>query len=262
MGHGSDTTYDEIVYHASSIDRWIEYWLYDILNGIMDSSKFTYASSTEPVNYNHWTFRRFGSEVWPPGGTANLRLYFCPDKKLSAESNLYNPDTVSFLNDVRNTAISLKELVQKGFTGTEFDSKFVKTYIYFESDVLNEDLTLVGTPTVNLVYSSSAEICQYNFQIWEVKPNGEMNFVTRINFTDRNYFPNVIKQKCFYGQAHSHIFSKGSRFRIYVTNLDNGPHDKFLGTNPFVLPVLKRARNYIFMSVNRASYIDLPVIGK
>ena len=87
-----------------------------------------------------------------------------------------------------------------------------------------------------------------------------MNFVSRINFTDWHMFTKAIKDKFIYGEAHSHIFKKGSRIRIYITNIDNGPYDDFLRTNPFVLPVLKRAKNIIFMGGKRASYIVLPVV--
>jgi predicted acyl esterase len=102
-----------------------------------------------------------------------------------------------------------------GFSGPEFESKFDKTYIYFETYALSDDLKFAGSPAVNLVYSSSADICQFNFQIWEVTPDGQMNFVTRINFTDRYCRPNTSKHKYFYGQAHSHIFKKDSRIRVY-----------------------------------------------
>jgi len=258
-GHGSDTTLSESVYHSSIIEKWIEYRLYGIENGIAGIDRFTYASSIEPVNYNHWSFNRFSSDIWPPSGTTSLRFYFHPFKKLASEINLSKTDTVSFLNDV-NDGVKMLDVIKTGFTGSDFDSKFVKTYIFFETDVLNDDLVMAGSPAVNLVYSSNADICQYNFQIWEVSPDGQMNFVTRINFTDRYYHPNTSKQIYFYGQAHSHIFRKGSRIRVYVTNLDNGPYDSFLRTNPFVLPVLKRAKNIIYMSSGNSSYVELPVI--
>ena len=258
-GHGSDTTFSESVYHSSIIEKWIEYWLYGIENGINGNNRFTYASSTGPVNYNHWSFNRFSSDTWPPEGTTSLRFYFHPLKKLASEISRNKTDTVSFLNDVKG-GIKMIDAIKTDFSGPDFDLKFVKTYIYFETDVLNDDLKMAGSAGVNLAYSSSAGICQYNFQIWEVTPDGQMNFVTRVNFTDRYCYPNTLKQKYFYGQAHSHIFKKGSRIRVYVTNLDNGPYDRFLRTNPFVLPVLKRARNIIYMSSNNPSYIELPVV--
>jgi predicted acyl esterase len=258
-GHGSDTTFNENLFHSSILEEWIEYWLYGIDNGINGIKSFNYASSTEPVNYNHWSFKRSNSEIWPPAGTVKIRFYFHPNKRLGTEPNRNSPDTVSLLNDVRGS-LKMLDVIKKRFQGAEFDSKFVKTYIYFESDVLKEDLIMAGSPAVNLSYSSSTAICQFNFQIWEVKPDEQMNFVSRINFTDRYYYPGTNKQKYFYGQAHSHIFRKGHRIRIYITNLDNGPYDSFLGTNPFVLPVLKRAKNIVYMNPEKPTFIDLPVI--
>ncbi len=255
QGHGSDTVYSETVFHSQNIDNWLDYWLYGIENGIISGDKFTYTSSSHPVVFNHWTYTRYSSDTWPPDGTVNLRLYFQPGNKLNTEPNLTNPDTVSFLNDVRDKKLSMEEAIKSDFT-----ENFYKNFIYFETEPLKSDIQFVGTPALNLIYSSTANICQYNFQIWEVKPNGEMNFVTRINFTDRYYFRNSVKQKWMNGISYSHLFSKGYRIRIYVTNLDNGPTDNFLGSSPFVLPILVRARNYIHMSRENPSYIELPVI--
>lgn len=259
QGHGSDTVYSEELFHSQSIDKWLDYWLYGIENGIMEN-RFTYTSSSHPIVFNHWTYSSFVSDRWPPEGMSNLKLYFLPGNRLSEEQNLTNTDTVSILNDVREKKLSMEEAIKSGFTGYEFNSKYNKTYIYFETDPLEREIQFAGTPLLNLVYSSTANICQYNFQIWEVQPNGEINFVTRINYTDRNYRRNQIKQKPVTGISYSHIFKQGYRIRIYVTNIDNGPADSFLGTNPSVLPILIKARNYIYMGKEKPSYIELPVI--
>ena len=151
------------------------------------------------------------------------------------------------------------EALKCGFTGNEFNNRFVKTMIYFETESLPDDLKMTGTPRLFVHYTSNSEVCQFNFQIWEVDASGGMNFVTRVNFTDWHMYKNAVKDKFVYGQAHSHIFKKGSRIRVYVTNIDNGPYDDFLETNPFVLPVLKRGKNVIYMGGDNASFIDLPV---
>jgi predicted acyl esterase len=261
-GHGSDTAAAETYFHSKNIEDWLNYWLYDVNNTIHDLSKFTYATSSHPIEFNHWTYSRSYSDTWPPEGTVNLRLYFSPGNKLTIQPHREQTDTVSFLNDVRDKSLKLRDAVKSGFTGDEFNSKFVKTLIYFETEPLENNILLTGTPMLNLVYASTANICQYNFQIWEVKPNGEMNFVTRINYTDRHYLRNFVTQKWLNGISHSHLFQKGYKIRIYVTNIDNGPADNFLETNPHVLPVLKRARNYIFMGKESPTYIELPVIYK
>jgi hypothetical protein len=155
----------------------------------------------------------------------------------------------------------METAVNYEFTGEVFESKFVKTTLDFTTPTLLQDSRLVGVPKINLFYSSDADLCQYNFQIWEVRPNNDMKLVTRANWTDRYYTTNSVKQKLINGIAHSHIFRQGNRIRITVTNLDNHDDDEFLRTNPHVLPVLKRASNKIYVNYASRSYIELPMIG-
>lgn len=79
-GHGSDTTYEENLYHSEIIEKWIEYWLYDVQNSVTDSNHITYAVSCDPVNYSQWSYKRFDSPCWPPEGVVEKRLYFYQGK--------------------------------------------------------------------------------------------------------------------------------------------------------------------------------------
>jgi hypothetical protein len=84
--------------------------------------------------------------------------------------------------------------------------------------------------------------------------------ITRVNYTDRynKTTHNIRKNVQVNGNSHSHIFQPGSRIRIIITNLDTSPADAlFLGSNPFVLPVMDNGTSNIFLSNN--SYITLPV---
>jgi hypothetical protein len=161
----------------------------------------------------------------------------------------------------------MEYLVNTEFRGGLFDAKFRKNEIYFDTPALLADATLAGTPFAGLFYSSSASgVCQYNLQLWEVRPNGTEKLVTRINFTDRNYIANQFKQKYVNGQSYGHVFRAGNRLRIKINNLDNVPMytngdttDYFLRTNPFVLPVLKRGTNRLYINGSQQSYIELPL---
>lgn len=153
----------------------------------------------------------------------------------------------------------MQQAVDDEFKGTDFTSRFTKATKVFTSTPLTNSLTWVGTPHVNLDYNSNANtFCQYNFQIYEVKPGGQADFITRINFTDRNYVKNNRRTVYIKGQSHSHIFQAGDRIRVVVTNLDTAPPDStFLATNPFVLPVLINSTNTMHLS--NLMYLDLPV---
>lgn len=257
-GHGSDTTAEENSYRANMIASWLEHWLFDAPNNINDTCKIIFASSTEPINYRHWAYTRDSISTYPPDNAVELRFYFHSSGKLGMETQELE-DTASFLNDVEDTTLTMGEAVFSNFTGYDFNRKFARDYIYFETEALTDDITLFGSPKMYLTYSSTAGICQFNFQIWEVTPDGGINFVTRINYTDRHYMKGTLSENYFKGEASSHIFRKGNRIRVYVTNLDNGPYDGFLGTNPFVLPVLIKAKNTIYFGGSYSTFIEMPV---
>ncbi|MCX6165117.1 MAG: T9SS type A sorting domain-containing protein, partial [Ignavibacteriae bacterium] len=219
--------------------------------------KFHYASTTFPTNsIGMWSFKHDSSSVWPPEDITDVKLYF----------NIFNklvtiPFPLNFLYyQLDNTVASgftMQDAVNLEFKGTEFNSKFKKSSITFETFPLNTDAQMTGTPKLSLDYSSNTDVCQFNFQIYEVTGTNA-KLVNRINYTDRGYNTNQRKTKLINGISHSHIFKAGSKVRIVVTNLDTAPDDlSFLSTNPYVLPVLKNGKHKLYISNN--SYISFPV---
>ncbi|HEY5533416.1 MAG TPA: alpha/beta fold hydrolase [Ignavibacteria bacterium] len=259
--HGGDPNTAEQNFYGFMLGEWLDYWLLDLQNHIMDSSKFVYAASSYPRQSNTWTWTRYYSNVWSPAGVEDVRFYLTPGLKLRTVANNSNPDTLGFLNDIKDQTLTMTEAVNREFTGTVFDSKFGKTQIAFETPPLVQDTRMVGTPLVNIHYRCDTDKSQFNFQIWEVQPDNTANLVGRANATERNITPNVIRQLTFYGTSHSHNFKSGNRIRIVLTNLDNIADDAFIRTNPYVLPSLKRARNVIYMNPANQTSIQLPLIG-
>ncbi len=262
-GHGSDPSESEFDFQSELAYDWMEYWLKGVNNGVINPpNKYTYAATTFPRVYNWWSFQRFASPTWPPSGVNNYKLYFWPDLSMRLEPYTGSTASVSFLNDVRDPNLTMETAVNYEFTGNTFQSKFVKTITDFITPTLLQDSRLVGIPKVNLFYSSDNDLPQYNFQIYEIRPNNSEKLVTRINWTDRHYQTNSVKQMLANGWAHSHIFKQGNRIKVRVTNLDTDVYDdEFLRTNPYVLPVLKRATNKIYVNGSQQSYLELPMIG-
>jgi putative CocE/NonD family hydrolase len=262
-GHGSDVDEEEIAFQSDIGTDWFDYWLKGVNNGVMNASnKFAYASTLYPrVNGNEWSFQRALSPTWPPTGISSEKLYFYPNGQLLSTPYTGTTTIVSFINDVKDPNLTMLQAVNYEFTGNEFAAKFSKQTLVWETPWLTTSCYLAGIPKVNLFYSSSADLCQYNFQIWEIHPDGTTMLVTRLNWTDRAYTTNTTKNKLINGIAHSHIFTAGSRIRVVCTNLDNitSYEDAFLRTNPHVLPVLKRATNKLFVNGSTQSYIELPL---
>jgi predicted acyl esterase len=268
-GHGSDYIESEEVFKEGVFSDWTDFHLRGIQNNVMNvNTKFTYAASKFPAGpRNSWSWQRFNSPTWPPAGITDTKLYFHPNGKLELAGYTGTQTDVSLVNDVLDTNVTMEYLVNTEFRGPLFEAKFQKRELVFETNPLTQNATMAGTPYAGLFYSSTANLCQYNMQIWEVQANGNEKLVTRINWTDRNYTPNQVKQKYVNGQSYAHIFSTGSKIRVKLTNIDNVPlttasgdtTDYFLRTNPFMLPVLKRGTNKMFVNGSSQSYIELPI---
>jgi predicted acyl esterase len=263
IGHGSEVSQDELRYRRKLTDEWLRVWLDDIDGNTINTNLCTYVSSSFPVNDNNWTWKRNYSDAYPFEEIENLKFYLHPGGRLAFTPNESSIDTLSFINEV-STSLTLKQAVNLEFTGNEFSSKFHRSEIIFFSDPFVEDYTMLGAPVVDLYYSSSASsMCQFNLQFYEVDKYGNNKLITRANYTDIFATPYSHRNITFKGQAHSHIFKKGNRLKVIVTNLDNTNGDIFLRTNPFVLPVLESARNYIFMNTSQTSTsVILPILKR
>jgi predicted acyl esterase len=258
-GHGSDTSAAETGFRSTLISNWVDFYLNGHAHAMLDSNKFIFAASHFPINNNMWSFSRYGSPIWPPAGVTSTDFYFTPSGKLSLTPYSGTKDTLKLFNEIKDSSLTMDDAVDSGFTGPAFGTKFSKHNIVFESEPLRTDCLLAGTPKLNLFYFSDAPVCQYNFQIWDVKAPDTAEFVTRINYTDRHYKRGAIKSANVYGISYAHLFKAGDKIRIVLTNLDTTPADSFLYTNPYVLPVLHNAHNAIVMSKKYPSSITLPI---
>lgn len=258
IGHGGDQSLTENDWHMQFFNDWFFYWLFNVQNGELTAPKYEYASTTYPKIYQYWTFVHDSSTVPLPSLTSTLHLNFHNDFTKHTSENW--ADTIGILHNTITGGLTMQQAVDYEFTGTTFNTQFKTSSFYFETAPLTSDVKWLGTPRVNLNYSSTAStFCQFNFQIYEVKPDSTADFINRINYTDRNYTKNSKRTALFYGAAHSHIFKAGDRIRIVVTNLDVVPSDAwFLGTNPFVLPTLNSGNHTLYL--NASSYIEFPVV--
>lgn len=258
MGHGGDTSPTEDIWHMEFFNEWFYYWLFGIENNILTRPKFHYAYTTFPTNGAMWSFQHDSSSVWPPAGTNNFRLYFNSNKKLKKTVNTNQSSYNTLTNTIKNS-YTMQQIVDDEFIGTRYTTNFKRDSTIFESDPLTTGMKMIGTPTLKLDYLSNAIVSQFNFQIFEVNSAGVSKLVTTINYTDRKNTVNTRKQKVVIGNSHAHIFQPGSKIRVIMTNIDKRWNYEFLGTNPFVLPIMTNFTNRLYLSAN--SYLDFPIIG-
>jgi len=257
MGHGGDTSWTEDQWHMNFFNEWFYHYLWGMDQGLATRPKFHFASTTFPTNsIGMWSFKHDSSSVWPPTGVSEMKLYFNSSSKLKTTPNS-NVNSYVTLNNTVSSGYTMEQAVTAEFTGTTFTNKFKKATLTFNSDPLTQDMQITGSPNIKLDYYSNVNLCQFNFQIYEVSAT-KTKLVNRINYTDRAYTKGTRKNKLINGISHSHIFKAGSRIRVVVTNLDTSPDDvNFLGTNPFVLPVMTSGAHRLYLSSN--SYLSLPL---
>ena len=218
MGHGGDTSYTEDQWHMNFFNEWYFQWLWGMDEGILTRPIFQYASTTFPnTSSNMWSFKHDSSSVWPPTGIANMKLYFNSSNKLKTTANS-NSSTYVTLNNTVAKNFTMQKAVDYEFTGSAFTSKFTKSSLTFTSDALTTNLQMTGTPSINLDYASNANVCQFNFQIYEVMGT-TAKLVNRINYTDRAYTTNQRKTKLINGISHSHIFKAGNKIRVLLLRM-------------------------------------------
>ncbi len=266
IGHGGDISANENTWHMDLFNNWFFQYLWGMQTNVLTQAKYQYASTTAPFVAPYWSFTHDSSSTLLKDISTPVRLYFNKNNKLKTtvnNSGWFLPDMEFLVNDV-NSNYTLKQAVLDEFKGTNFTSKFKEKRINYESSPLTASFEMTGTPTMKIDYVSIAKpFVQFNFQVYEVFPNGDARFVTRLNYMDRNNDFNCLpsrKQVTFRGQAHSHVFSTGSKIRIVLTNLDRTTEEAaFFNTNPFVLPSMDRGIHDLLLTGN--FYIDLPVAG-
>lgn len=266
QGHGGDHSLTEDQWHMDWFNNFFFQNLWGMQTNIYNIDKYQYASTIAPHNGTYWSFRHDSTSTLIKNVAQNTRLYFNDNNKLktTANQNWLLPDVELFSNDVRNN-YTLKQAVLDEFKGTNFTNNFKIDKKSFDSSPLTSATEMTGTPTIKIDYIATAEpFIQFNFQVYEVFPNGTAKFVTRLNYMDRNNNYNWLPERktaTFRGQAHSHVFSAGSKIRIVLTNLDRTTEEAsfFNNTNPFVLPTMKKGVTIMLLTNN--FYIDLPVVN-
>ncbi len=266
-GHGSDGVQEQWNFQFDWNTKAFDYFLRDYANGINTTPNVAYAYSKLPITdpvLNTFTWSSVDNTLnsWPPPGTNNVRYYFNASNN-TLQKTLPTSTTGSkvLANPYLNTSYTMRDAIEDGFSGTEFNAAFKKRTIAFTSGTLTTSMRLAGVPKFNVYARSNAVGYQLNFQIYEQTPAGKKYFITRGNYNNTQTPASVIANLNFEGQARAHQFAAGNRIRIEITNFDNPPNDWFLDfTNPFVLPVFKNASTTIFMRQSMPSYIDLPMI--
>jgi len=260
-GHFSDVIYDELLYQWGVIDRWLDHFVLDDSNGVLEEPPVTYAASSLPVDgdgYFSWTRRELDS--WPPPEMNTARFYFHGDSLLLFHPPVAGDDSVTVRNDW-NGLYTFDEGFIEGFKGPRFESALPKDVVAFETPPLISDMHWVGPPGLGLYLRSAFEKFPLHAQVFEVDTLERKYLINRVNFVGRDWQPGASGEVELQGIAHAHTFTRGNRIRVELTNIDDENRVGW-GKTPFVLPLFHPSGATLYLDSARASYVEFPVAGQ
>jgi putative CocE/NonD family hydrolase len=262
IDYGPDAAFD---LHGWRL-RWYDHWLKGAETGIMDGP---------PVRiFLMGTNRWLGLQEWPPadvtyrpfhlaGGTEadRGRLTFAA---LPADDP---PD--SFRYDPDNPVPSM---VVKAEVGPIDRRSIEDRVLVYTSEVLTEDLHVVGPLTAVLYASSSAPDTDWVVRLCDVWPDGRSIFISdgilRARYRDSQTDPSLLEPGRVYRftvamRPTAQTFQAGHRLRVHVTSSDFPRYDRNLNTGgPFGEEASGQdAINTVCHDALRPSHLLLPVFA-
>lgn len=267
------------------MQRWFDYWLKGIDNGIMDEPDIHYHVMKAP---NEWEWRT--ADQWPLPEQNPTKYYFhagpsgsvesVNDGHLSEERPSGNSGKDDYAVDYTTTsgiATRWDNAVGGGFDYPDMTANDKKGLTY-TTEALGEDLEITGHPVVHLWVSSTATDGDFFVYLEEVDGEGVSFYVSEGTLrashralNDPHYDnlglpyhrsheedvqelePGEPAELAFDLQPTSNVFNAGNRIRITITCADkDNAQTPELSPPPTVS---------VYRNAQYASYISLPVIG-
>ncbi|MDY6794958.1 MAG: CocE/NonD family hydrolase C-terminal non-catalytic domain-containing protein [Actinomycetota bacterium] len=209
------------------IDRWFDRWLKGIQNGVEDEPSVAFYRDSDPDVYGM-------ADEYPLPGTYRVYLYLgdgaanlnteAPQGWFSWPDVIFNTGitgsvSVPYFNDATtlmdgkplDLPSSIK-LLEIPFTECEFATA-----------PLEEDLTIMGPPMLELYYQSQQRFVQLVPFIYEVTPEGDEILVSRGWYEGQKLEPWSLVDTAdapVEMQAVYHHFQEGSRIKLEITTAD------------------------------------------
>jgi len=266
LDFGPESVFDEYAWRL----KWYDYWLKGIDNGVADEP----AVRIFLMGANRW----IEMEDWPPS-EATYRPFYLHEGSGINESSLNNgsltveppgeneqPDR--FLYNPEEPIPSLRTFDDAGPKDYRPIEGRVLTYT---SEVLEDDLTVVGPVKAVLYGMSSAPDTDWVVRLCDVWPDGRSMWVCEgiLRARYRNSFEQ--EELMVPGQlyrfevdmwATAQVFQAGHRLRVQVTSSDFPWYERNLNTGgPFADEVCgQMAVNTVFHDAARPSHVVLPVM--
>lgn len=248
-------------------NRWFDYYLKDIQNGINDVPAVSYyvmgPFDGEASSGNVWK----SSNVWPIPSTKTA-FYLSQDKKISKTSPLDNTSlTYKYDPDMPTPTLGGSNLFLESGPKDQRCIEEGSDVITFTTDVLPEDLEITGHVKAKLFIASDSQDTDIVVRLTDVYPDGRsiliLDGIYRTGFHHLEPFdstkPKEIEVDLW---STSLVFAKGHKIRVSICSSNYPKYEKNLnvGLTGANTGLCKVATNTIYFGKDYPSQLILPVI--
>lgn len=251
--------------HAERL-RWYDHWLHGVENGAMDGPTVRLFL----MGTNRW----LGLSDWPPAEVSYRPLHLAvgPEPgpgRLTFDPPAANDAPSSFVYDPAEPVPSLVSGVQTG--PTDYRPIEDRVLVY-ESDLLTEDLHVVGPITAVIYGASSCRDTDWVVRLCDIWPDGRSlsvcDGILRARYRESferqvSMEPGQVYRFEVDLRATAQTFQAGHRLRVHVTSSDFPRYDRNLNTGgPLYTETDWRvATNTVFHDAARPSHVLLPIMS-
>lgn len=262
-------------YQQLQID-WYNYWMRGEKNDVLQRDRIHYYV----MGANEWR----STNVWPPQGTGEMKWYLSGPGNANTRNGdgllaLQKPttrvvDEISY--DPADPVPSLGGHTCCTGTDTEaggYDQRGIELredVLVYTSEVLEEDLDVVGRIRAELLVSSSAVDTDFTVKLVDVYPDGTaynvQEGVRRMRYRNSLRTPEfMVPGQLYIAEVDLHstanTFRKGHRIRVEVSSSNYPRIERNLNTggNNYDETGFVIANNRIYLGGEQASFISLPV---
>jgi hypothetical protein len=258
------------------VERWMDYWLLGIQNGVLDEPNVHYYLMGDPDKTGEPGCEWVEADVWPPENTVPVAYFL-------ADSNALMPmvpsilDSLTYTYDPRDPVPTLggnNLSIEKG----PYDQRPIgqrPDILEFCTGVLLQPLRVEGVVTAELFVSSDHKDTDFTLKLVDVYPDGREMLVTdgiaraRFRFGDSDsdvafLIPGEIARMTVTLPPTALVWNSGHRIKICISSSNYPRFEINPNTDdPLFQPTdTVTANNTVYYGDSCPSAVILPVVGE
>lgn len=210
-GHDGQDDSEASELRIRDVDRWLDHWLKDEDNGIMDEPAITY---TQRPGWGH------AQVATIPPSDSETRMYYLQSDRSLSEKEPTRPDTHANINNVLvDPSYSLADAIADDLEGVP--RSFKREVVSFEAEPLAEQIEILGNCGFRFHTMPNQMCLQINAELFDVAPDGESRLITRSQWGTRTAEPGRHLEVIFDARTIGYVIPQGHRLRLSVSNYDH-----------------------------------------